>query len=81
MKLKVICQRCGKTDEIRELGTWRLFNGHHFPHFFSKIAEIESKLPSKKIPYDLWICGACCIKVEYKWGFDELVNRLFGDVL
>lgn len=67
MKMKVVCQRCGKTETINteqdNTHKWRLTEPTEYG-----INEV----------WDLWLCWDCFVDIDIKENYDEFVKQLGG---
>lgn len=79
MKLKVICQRCGKTAEIQTYGAtrWRVLR----PTDFSEISREADDMVDSGLSFDVWVCPSCNRVVSGDRERAKLALLLFGDML
>lgn len=69
MKLKVICQICGKVEVIdtTKAGDWQ----------FLKLTDL---LDIDLLDWEVWFCGSCWLRLEERkeqGTFQEFINNLF----
>ena len=80
MKIKVICQLCGKVDEIDLGNDWKGWRYYLLSEIFDSDYLMEDDIPTS---YKIWFCPECLERylkgqkpIKFKDVTDEFLGRL-----